>query len=66
MGIWVLHNSIKKGSELLVSYGKGFWSARGLLKQSEFNVEQMENLLGSETLENGTNQNNEQNFEIKD
>ncbi|KAA8898353.1 hypothetical protein FN846DRAFT_962460 [Sphaerosporella brunnea] len=28
MGIWVLSKDIKKGQELLVSYGKGFWDGR--------------------------------------
>jgi SET domain-containing protein len=28
MGIWVLSKEIKKGEELLVSYGKGFWEGR--------------------------------------
>ena len=31
MGFRVLGREIAKGEELLVSYGKGFWSARGLL-----------------------------------
>jgi SET domain-containing protein len=28
VGVWVLNEKIKKGSEILVSYGKGFWKAR--------------------------------------
>jgi SET domain-containing protein len=28
MGVWVGPKDIKKGEELLVSYGKGFWEAR--------------------------------------
>ncbi|KAJ3147550.1 hypothetical protein HDU86_007948 [Geranomyces michiganensis] len=31
MGIWVLAKDIKKGDELCVSYGKGWWRERGLI-----------------------------------
>ena len=31
MGVFSLHERIPKGQEILVSYGKGFWQARGLL-----------------------------------
>ncbi|KAI9199541.1 uncharacterized protein BJ171DRAFT_517874 [Polychytrium aggregatum] len=31
MGVWVLNKKIRKGDELLVTYGKGFWKARGLI-----------------------------------
>ena len=31
VGVFVLHERIQKGQEILVSYGKGFWQARGLL-----------------------------------
>jgi hypothetical protein len=30
MGVFALTKEIAKGSELCVTYGKGFWSARGL------------------------------------
>ena len=28
MGVWSGHQGIKKGEEILVSYGKGWWQAR--------------------------------------
>ncbi|KAI8819344.1 uncharacterized protein EV422DRAFT_497813 [Fimicolochytrium jonesii] len=31
MGVWVLGKSIKKGEELCISYGKGWWLDRGLI-----------------------------------
>jgi hypothetical protein len=31
MGVFALHDRIPKAQEILVSYGKGFWQARGLL-----------------------------------
>ncbi len=33
MGIFVGSNDIKKGDELLLSYGKGFWQERNLLEK---------------------------------
>ncbi|KAL7268763.1 hypothetical protein RUND412_008601 [Rhizina undulata] len=35
MGLWVGVKEIKKGTELCVSYGKGFWVQRGLGKGNE-------------------------------
>lgn len=32
LGFRVMHTPIKKGEELLASYGKGFWQGRGLMK----------------------------------
>ncbi len=34
MGIWVCTGigKIKKGQEIIVNYGKSFWSSRGLLR----------------------------------
>ncbi|TPX53769.1 hypothetical protein PhCBS80983_g06169 [Powellomyces hirtus] len=31
MGVWVGGKEIRKGEELCVSYGKGFWKERGLI-----------------------------------
>ena len=31
MAVWAGPRGIKKGEEILVSYGKGYWAARGLL-----------------------------------
>src|SRR5690606_29219392 len=35
IGVWVLGAPIKKGTELLVSYGKGFWQARQQVQNFE-------------------------------
>jgi hypothetical protein len=35
MGVFVLHERIPKAQEILVSYGKGFWQARGLLPERD-------------------------------
>ncbi len=41
MGVYVLPGGagVAKGAELLLSYGKGFWLARGLLRQQEADAE---------------------------
>ncbi|KAG9288970.1 hypothetical protein G9A89_015519 [Geosiphon pyriformis] len=40
MGVWVMPGvgKIKKGNEILVSYGKGFWRERSFLLDGEKNV----------------------------
>lgn len=35
MGVYVLSKPIKKGMELLISYGKGFWAARKVENKEE-------------------------------
>mmetsp|Transcript_78358 Transcript_78358/g.210808 ORF Transcript_78358/g.210808 Transcript_78358/m.210808 type:complete len:163 (-) Transcript_78358:8-496(-) len=35
MGVFALHQRIARGSEILVSYGKGFWQERGLLRDAD-------------------------------
>ena len=42
MGVWVLHEKIPKGHEILVSYGKGFWEARHLLPNDDLPLEGLE------------------------
>lgn len=42
IGVWVMTEPIKKGSELLVSYGKGFWNARKEQKEEEEEEEETE------------------------
>ena len=37
LGFRVLHEPIKKGTELIASYGKGFWEKRGLFSENEYN-----------------------------
>jgi hypothetical protein len=34
MGVWTLDRPVKRGQELLVSYGKGYWRERGLLRNA--------------------------------
>ena len=33
MGVWVCGTGIQKGEEVLVSYGRGYWRARGMMEQ---------------------------------
>ncbi|RKP09590.1 hypothetical protein THASP1DRAFT_28623 [Thamnocephalis sphaerospora] len=34
MGVWTLDQPVKRGQELLVNYGKGYWRSRGLLRET--------------------------------
>jgi len=35
MGVWAGDRGVRKGEEVLLSYGKGFWTQRGLLGAAE-------------------------------